>query len=155
MRDRVFVCYGSRRGIHRRDQIARERTALSTLRVASLARQERPAHQTAMTSRIAAWQWSTRGQHDSESNNAPATLGAQPVRIEFEAHNRGRLSCLIFDPRSGQNLGELWRNLAEISDSQTAQAQHWRGLAPDAGVGLLIRRSLVRAQVGEPKKSST
>jgi len=42
--------------------------------------------------------------------------------------------------------------LEEISDSQTAQTQHWRGFPAGSVVGLLIRRSLVRAQVGEPKK---
>ena len=60
------------------------------------------------------------------------------------------MSCLIFDPRTRRNLGEVGRNLAEISDSRTPESERWRGFAARSVVGLLIRRSQVRALVGEP-----
>ena len=60
------------------------------------------------------------------------------------------MNCLIFDYRTRRNLGEVNRNLAEISDSKTPKTEHWRGFPARSVVGLLIRRSLVRAQVGEP-----
>ena len=41
----------------------------------------------------------------------------------------------------------------EILDTDDPQGEHWRGLQPDLIDRLLIRRSLVRAQVGEPIKS--
>ena len=42
-------------------------------------------------------------------------------------------------------------SLAEISDSKTPESEHSCGFAARSVVGLLIRRSLVRAQVGEPR----
>lgn len=60
------------------------------------------------------------------------------------------MSCLIFARRTRRNLGELDQNLAKISDTRTPEREHWRGFAARSVVGLLIRRSLVRAQVGEP-----
>ena len=53
------------------------------------------------------------------------------------------MNCLIFDPQTRLNLGELDQNLAKISDSQTPKSEHWRGFAARSVVGLLIRRSLV------------
>ena len=41
----------------------------------------------------------------------------------------------------------------EILDIDDPQSEHWRGLQPDPTDRLLIRRSLVRAQVEEPIKS--
>ena len=58
--------------------------------------------------------------------------------------------CLIFAPGTHRNLGEVGRNLAEVSDSKTPESEHWRGFSARSVVGLLIRRSLVRALVGEP-----
>ncbi len=63
------------------------------------------------------------------------------------------MSCLIFAHRTRRNPGEVERNLAEISDSRTPESEYWRGFPACSVVGLLIRRSLVRAQVGEPIKS--
>jgi hypothetical protein len=54
---------------------------------------------------------------------------------------------------SSSNLAEIPINQANLSDTAWAKTQHWRGSQPDMVVGLLIRRSLVRAQVEEPMKS--
>jgi hypothetical protein len=63
------------------------------------------------------------------------------------------MSCLIFTHRTHRNLGEVGRNLAKMSDSKTPESEHWHGFPVRSVVGLLIRRSLVRAQVGERMKS--
>ena len=75
----------------------------------------------------------------------PTLLARSAETTDFE-----HMDCLIFDPRTRRNLGELDRNLAEISDSRIPESEHWRGFPARSVVGLLIRRSLVRAQVGEP-----
>ena len=59
--------------------------------------------------------------------------------------------CLVFEPRTSRNLGEIGLNLKEVSGSKTLKSEHWQGFPAGLVVGLLIRRSLVRAQVGEPK----
>ena len=59
--------------------------------------------------------------------------------------------CLVFEPRTSRNLGEIGMNLAEVSDSKTLKSEHWQGFPAGSVVGLSVRRSLVRAQVGEPK----
>jgi len=41
----------------------------------------------------------------------------------------------------------------EVSDSETQKSEQRSGFAAGSWAGLLIRRSLVRAQVGEPKKT--
>ena len=58
------------------------------------------------------------------------------------------MDCLIFDYQTRRNPGEVERNLAKVSDSKTPENEHWRGFPARSVVGLLIRRSLVRAQVG-------
>ena len=60
------------------------------------------------------------------------------------------MSCLILDPQTSENLGEMMGNSPEISDSKTHESEHWRWFAGRSVVGLLIRRSQVRALVGEP-----
>jgi hypothetical protein len=42
----------------------------------------------------------------------------------------------------------------EILDADDQQSEHWCGLQPDPTDRLLVRRSLVRAQVEEPIKSN-
>jgi hypothetical protein len=64
------------------------------------------------------------------------------------------MNCLIFAHQTSRNPGEVGMNLAKISDSKTPESEHWRGFAARSVVGLLIRRSLVRAQVGEPYKTT-
>ena len=88
---------------------------------------------------------------DSDRAALAPTLGPPyPCACTAKQHLPAPTSCLIFDPKTSRNLGEIGLNLAKISDSQTAQTQHWRGFAARSVVGLLIRRSLVRAQVEEP-----
>jgi len=66
-----------------------------------------------------------------------------------QAQLPGFQSCLIFEAETSRNLGEIGLNLAQISDSKTPESEHWRGFPARLGVGLSIRRSLVRAQVEE------
>jgi hypothetical protein len=75
----------------------------------------------------------------------PALQARTAKTTDFEPMN-----CLIFGHRTRRNPGEVGRNLAKISDSKTPESEHWRGFPARSVVGLLIRRSLVRAQVGEP-----
>jgi len=84
--------------------------------------------------------------------SCPVPMAALLFRMHRHSRHQRHMSCLIFDPQTSRNLGELGRNLEEISDSQTAETQHWRGFPGSSVVSLLIRRSLVRAQVGEPRK---
>jgi hypothetical protein len=49
-------------------------------------------------------------------------------------------------------IEETDQNIFEADDPQS---EHWRGLQPDPSDRLLIRRSLVRAQVEEPVKSKS
>ena len=79
---------------------------------------------------------------------------ALPFHMPRSTLPQRSVCCLIFDPRTGRNLGKVGRNWAEISDSKTPESEHWREFAARSVVGLLIRRSLVRAQVGEPKTPS-
>lgn len=55
-----------------------------------------------------------------------------------------------FDLETSRNLGEVGLNLPEVSDSQTAQTQHWQDFPARSVVGLLVLRALVRALVEEP-----
>ena len=77
-------------------------------------------------------------------------MPALPLRMRSPRILPRPESCLIFEPRTSRNLGEIGMNLAEVSDSKTLKSEHWRGFSATSVVGLLIRRSLVRAQVGEP-----
>ena len=59
----------------------------------------------------------------------------------------------ISSSRSGALArGKSKRPTRNIGCRQTHESEHWRGLQPDPNHRLLIRRSLVRAQVGEPRK---
>jgi hypothetical protein len=48
---------------------------------------------------------------------------------------------------------EIEETDSKVLEGLTPESEHWRGLQPDPTDRLLIRRSLVRAQVGEPIKS--
>ena len=48
---------------------------------------------------------------------------------------------------------EIEANDSKVLEVLTPESEHWRGLQLDPNHRLLIRRSLVRAQVGEPIKS--
>ena len=48
---------------------------------------------------------------------------------------------------------EIEANDSKVLEVLTLESEHWRGLQPDLIDRLLIRRSLVRAQVGEPRNS--
>ena len=48
---------------------------------------------------------------------------------------------------------EIEENDSKVLEVLTPESEHWRGLQLDPNHRLLIRRSLVRAQVGEPIKS--
>ncbi len=52
----------------------------------------------------------------------------------------------------GSSQVEIEANGSEILEVLTPESEHWRGLQLDPNDRLLIRRSLVRAQVGEPIK---
>ena len=45
---------------------------------------------------------------------------------------------------------EIEANDSKVLEVLTPESEHWRGLQLDPNHRLLIRRSLVRAQVGEP-----
>ena len=90
-------------------------------------------------------------QRDLQSAALRPTLPARSAETtDFEPMN-----CLIFAYRTRRNPGEVAQNLAEISDSKTPESEHWRWFPARSVVGLSIRRSLVRAQVGEPQKTET
>jgi hypothetical protein len=48
---------------------------------------------------------------------------------------------------------EIEETDSKVLEGLTPESEHWRGLQLDPTERLLIRRSLVRAQVGEPIKS--
>jgi len=73
------------------------------------------------------------------------TAGACP-------RSEGRASCPIFGTQTSKYAGFRATQFSKLSDSMRAINKRWRGLQPDSVVGLSIRRSLVRAQVGEPIK---
>ena len=53
----------------------------------------------------------------------------------------------------GSSPVEIEANDSKVLEVVTPESEHWRGLQLDPNDRLLIRRSLVRAQVGEPIKS--
>ena len=53
----------------------------------------------------------------------------------------------------GSSPVEIEENDSKVLEVLTPESEHWRGLQLDPNHRLLIRRSLVRAQVGEPIKS--
>ena len=53
----------------------------------------------------------------------------------------------------GSSPVEIEANDSKVLEVLTPESEHWRGLQLDPNHRLLIRRSLVRAQVGEPIKS--
>ncbi len=53
----------------------------------------------------------------------------------------------------GSSQVEIEANDSKVLEVLTPESEHWRGLQLDPNHRLLIRRSLVRAQVGEPTKS--
>ena len=50
----------------------------------------------------------------------------------------------------GSSQVEIEANESKVLEVLTPESEHWRGLQLDPNHRLLIRRSLVRAQVGEP-----
>ena len=48
---------------------------------------------------------------------------------------------------------EIEETDSKVLEVLTPESEHWRGLQPDPIDRMLIRRSLVRAQVGEPENS--
>jgi hypothetical protein len=92
------------------------------------------------------------GDPRTEDICAP-TLPTLPLRMRRPRHPQSPMSCLIFDPRTSRNLGEVGRNLAKVSDDKTPQSEHWRGFQAFSWVGLLIRRSLVRAQAQSERRT--
>ena len=53
----------------------------------------------------------------------------------------------------GSSPVEIEANDSKVLEDADPESEHWRGLQLDPNHRLLIRRSLVRAQVGEPIKS--
>ena len=51
----------------------------------------------------------------------------------------------------GSSPVEIEENDSKVLEVLTPESEHWRGLQLDPNDRLLIRRSLVRAQVGEPR----
>ena len=51
----------------------------------------------------------------------------------------------------GSNPVEIEETDSKVLEVLTPESEHWRGLQLDPNHRLLIRRSLVRAQVGEPR----
>jgi hypothetical protein len=73
---------------------------------------------------------------------------AQPNR---RAIRGGKLSNIQWSIRRSSPV-KIDQTDQNILDADDPQSEHWRGLQPDLSDRLLVRRSLVRAQVEEPKR---
>ncbi len=73
------------------------------------------------------------------------------VGLAHQRTEQGRANCLIINARVSNRAGLRTVDSREMSDSGPTQTLHKCGLPASSTAGLLIRRSLVRVQVGEPR----
>ena len=93
------------------------------------------------------------GRRDASACSCSAAMPRSTKQHSRTTRHSGRetVQYPVVDRRSSQV--EIEANDSKVLEVLTPESEHWRGLQLDPNHRLLIRRSLVRAQVGEPIKS--